>query len=954
MDRFLSHCAKYIYNKHADDLNDICLVFPNRRAGVFFYSYLQKFLSGPVITPYITQVNTLISDHSKLVFGEKLHLISILYNIFKNHVSTEESFDEFYFWGEVLLSDFNDIDLYLVNAKDIFTNISDIKEIESLFDYLTPEQKEALVRFWSSLGGSDRKKHNKRFVSLWHKLYPVYCDFKKVLKNIGIGYSGMIHREVVEEKGISQISFSYKKYYFIGLNALNNCEEAFFSYLQKQNKAEFLWDYSHYYLEDDSNEAGKFMRKNIRQFFPPSGFNINNNFFEKEKNIKLVAVSSNYGQAQEIPGFMNKIDHGNKDLFDNTAIILADESLLFPALSAIPENIETVNVTMGYPVKDSVVYGFLLLLVNIFRNRKADHENNVVIYHRFVTDILNHQLLSGIETEKVNEFIDNIKEKNRLTVPLYEIDFSEIHKLIFTLPGKVNDLSSYFIKILTTLYETVKYADPKNQLLTEVIYAIFQAMEKLEAVVVTAQKEQGIELSEAVYFRLFGQYLEQLSVAFEGEPLKGIQVMGILETRCLDFKNIIILGFNENKWPRKFTAPSFIPYSIRKGFGMPGIDEQDAMYAYYFYRLINRAENITATYSTLKEGINTGELSRYGYQLLYDSNFSVNMENLVFSFFSDPVPPVIVPKTSCVTDILLQNNTKNNPLSPTAINIFLQCSLRFYFRYILQLPEPDEVKDEIDSPLFGNIFHETVECLYKPFVGKQINKSDLEKIRNNKELIAGEILKAINKHYFKHSDHVNLEKPRGKTILIFENIKIFLKRLLDIDIRLAPFKLIALEKNYHTKLNINVNGKQKNIFLGGKIDRIDMINGTLRVLDYKTGNIESFAFEEVGQLFEKEIERPKKEIFQALLYCFILKENTGDEYPLKPVIYGLRELFKEKFSPEIKFNKENLYFQYIEAEFVNKLKILISEIFSSEYKFMQTPHEKICSYCPYNTICQRY
>ena len=954
MDRFLSHCAKYIYAKHAGALHDICLVFPNRRAGVFFYSYLQKLLPGPVITPYITQVNALISDHSKLVCGEKLQLISILYNIFKNHVPTEESFDEFYFWGEVLLSDFNDIDLYLVNAKDVFTNISDIKEIESLFDYLTPQQKEALARFWNSLGGADRKKHNKRFVSLWKKLYPVYCDFKKVLKEKGIGYRGMIYREVIEDGGIRQISFGYKKYYFIGLNALNNCEETFFSYLQKQNRAEFLWDYSNYYLDDDSNEAGRFVRKNIRQFFPPSGFNVSDNSFEKEKNIRFVAVSSNYGQAQEIPGFINKIDHGNKDIFDNTAIILADESLLFPALSALPEDIETINVTMGYPVKDSVVYGFLLLLVNLFRNRKSNHDNNMVIYHRFVTDILNHQLLGGIETKRVNEFIDNIKEKNRLTVPLYEIDFSEIHKLIFTLPEKVDDLSSYFIKILTALYETAKDTAPQNQLLAEVIYAIFQAIEKLESVVETARKEQGVELSETVYFRLFGQYLGQLSVAFEGEPLKGIQVMGILETRCLDFKNIIILGLNENKWPRKFTAPSFIPYNIRKGFGMPGIDEQDAMYAYYFYRLINRAENITATYSTLKEGINTGELSRYGYQLLYDSNFSVNMENLVFSFLSDPVPPVIVPKTSSETGILLKNNNESNPLSPTAINIFLQCSLRFYFRYILRLPEPDEVKDEIDSPLFGNIFHETIECLYKPFVGKEVNKSDLESIRNNKKLMADEILKAINKHYFKNSNHGDLKKPRGKTILISENIKIFLKRLLDIDIRLAPFKLVALEKNYHTKMNVNVNGRQENIFLGGKIDRIDMINGALRVLDYKTGNVESFSFEEVDRLFEKEDEKPKKEILQALIYCFILKENTGDEYPILPVIYGLRELFKEKFSPEIKFNKEELYFQDIEAEFVNKLEILISEIFSSEDKFMQTPHEKICSYCPYNTICQRY
>jgi len=951
MDRFLSLCAKYIYSKHGNELHDICLVFPNRRAGVFFYSYLQKYLSRPVIAPCITQVNKLIYSYSDLICAEKLHLVSVLYNIFTSHVATDETFDDFYFWGEVLLSDFNDIDLYMVNAKDIFTNISDIKEIESLFDYLTKEQKEALAMFWGSLGDIEKKIHNKRFVNLWHKLYPVYSDFKKVLYKRGTGYSGMIYRQVVEELENRKLSFDYKKYYFIGLNALNSCEKAFFSYFRKYDKAVFLWDYNNYYLEDKYNEAGLFMRDNLMRFPPPGDFLISNGTY-KNKKISVKAIASNHGQALEIPGFISRTGHTGG--FDTTAVVLADESLLFPALGALPEDVKTVNVTMGYPVKDSVVYGFLLLLINLFKNRGKDKEGNSFIYHRFVTDILNHQLLGNAEPDKVNEFISRLKEKNRLTVPLNEINFSTIHKVIFDLPGDVKDYSTYFINVLTVLYETLKDTDPENHLPAEIIYTLFQGTEKLRSVVRETMEEQGVKISETVYFRLLGQYLGQLSVPFEGEPLKGIQVMGILETRCLDFDNVVILGFNENKWPRQFSSPSFIPYNIRKGFGMPGIDEQDAMYAYYFYRLIDRAKNITATYSTLKEGISTGELSRYGFQLLYDSNFNISSENMVFPFLGDPVPPVVIESSLRDREILIQNNSPDKPLSPTAINIYLQCRLRFYFRYILKLPEPDEVKDEIDSPVFGSIFHETMENLYLPFVGKEVTKSGLAEIKNRNKLTEEEILKALNKHYYKNDDHQNLRKPEGKTILIFENIKTFLKRLIETDIQLAPFRLISLEKKYVTRLDVNIGDRRLPVYLGGTIDRVDMINGTVRVMDYKTGNVDSLSFKDIAELFNKETEKPKKEILQSLLYCFILKENIGDNYPLIPAVYSLRDSFKDNFSTEIKFDRKNFYFQDIEEEFISQVKSLISEIFTCPPEYRQTSNERVCSYCPYKSICQRY
>ncbi|MBN1987673.1 MAG: PD-(D/E)XK nuclease family protein, partial [Prolixibacteraceae bacterium] len=589
------------------------------------------------------------------------------------------------------------------------------------------------------------------------------------------------------------------------------------------------------------------------------------------------------------------------------------------------------------------------------KNQKKDRENRLVAYHRFVTDILNHQLLAGIEPEKSKEFVAGIKFNNTITVALKEINFSEIHRQIFTLPEKVTAYSDYFLAILESFFARLKENDTANKMLLELIYSVYNAIEKLKSVVHNVLGEQGREVSPAVYFRLFNQYLGQVSVAFEGEPLSGMQVMGILETRCLDFENLIILGLNENKWPRTFTAPSFIPHNIRKGFGLPGIDEQDAMYSYYFYRLVQRAKNVTATYSVVKEGINTGELSRYGFQLLYDSNQAPRLVNLDFSFASDPLPEIRIQNSQQKVDDVLSGITEEHPLSPSAINIYLMCRLRFYFRYFMQLPEPDEVKDEIDSPVFGNIFHETMESLYQPFVGKVVNKSDLENIQKDKILLENEIRKAIAKHYFREKEPGKKPvKLEGKTLLIFENTKTFLKQLLKIDEKLAPFTVESLENSYKTQLPVVLNGTPQKIWLGGKIDRVDRVNGKLRILDYKTGNVESLSFRNFEELFEKDVKKHKKEILQALIYTFVLRREKSDEEEFQPVIYSLRKLFDENYSPEISWGKSEFSFREMEDEFTALLKELVQEILSPENIFTQTPHVEKCQYCSYNKICQRY
>ncbi|WP_347840955.1 PD-(D/E)XK nuclease family protein [uncultured Draconibacterium sp.] len=949
MERFLSQCAKYIFEKHEHGLKDICLVFPNRRAGVFFTHYLQKMVKTAVVGPKITTVNELISSYSPLQKGEKLQLISVLYDIFCLHTKTTETFDEFYFWGEILLTDFNDIDRYLVNAKDLFSNIADLKEIESVFDYLTADQKKALEQFWGSMAVSDKKGFKEKYISIWDKLYPVYTDFKKQLAEKKIAYPGMMDRHIVENLDKENYNLAFNKYYFIGLNALNACEKKFFNHLQQLGKSEFLWDYDESYLDDLQNEASYFMRANLTEFPPPEDFSFNSSGFNMKKNIKLVAVSSVHGQAQQVPLFLVETKQQYKNEFDNTAIVLADENLLFSALGAIPKQVNKVNVTMGYSVRNSVVYGFLMLLVNLLKNKREAAEGTVA-YHRYVTDVLNHQLLGQTATEASKKYISELKYSNKINVPLKEIDFSPLHLQIFTLPEHINDYSSYFLNVLGLLYKQLKALETSNMMLLELLYSIYQAVEKLKTMVDDVLQEQKREISNSVYFRLFSQYLGQVSVAFEGEPLSGMQVMGILETRCLDFENIIILGLNENQWPRKFTAPSFIPFNLRLGFGLPGIDEQDAMYGYYFYRLVQRAKNITATYSVVKEGIGTGELSRYGYQLQYDSLHKPQMLNLDFVFSNDPVKEIRIPGSGDIVAKLMANNSEEHPLSPSAINTYLNCKLKFYFQYVVKLPEPEELKEEIDGVVFGNIFHDTLEELYKPFVGRVVEKTHLEEIQKNRVWLENEVTKQIAYHYLKKKKPIKGEiKLEGKTLLIFENAITYLRQLLKIDKDLAPFTVVSLEQKYKRWIKIG----EKSVCVGGKIDRVDRVGGITRVLDYKTGNVKSTGFRSIDELFERDAKAPKKEILQALIYSWGLGANTGSE-PVQAAIYSLRSLFADDFSALIKMKSKEFFFDAINEEFEAELTQLVTEIYSEKNDFSQTEHIKKCEYCAYRTICRRF
>lgn len=953
MQKFLESCAQYVYHRYARDLKDITIVFPNRRAGVFFNAYLGRIPDKPVIGPGITTIGDMMLSLSPLAVAEKLMLIVLLHDVFTRETGSQESLDEFYFWGEVLLGDFDDIDKYLVNAEDLFQNIAGIKELEHQFDYLSDEQKKTLEQFWGSIKNWQTRSQQKAFVNLWDKLGGIYENFRQELRKRQAGYPGMVIRDGISRLDEELSELQSMKYLFVGLNALNNCEKQLFLRLKAAGKAEFFWDFDEFYLNNAVNDAGKFLRENLLLFPAPDDFKPDCQSFSTGKSIQLISVPSAAGQTQVITGLLTPNSGWLPAIneFDKTAVVLADESLLFHALGALPEDAGKVNVTMGYPVKYSPVNSFLYLLSALLRNAPAAEGNKQRFYFRQVTDILSHQILAAVEPDKVKEFQRNIVAGNRIYLEPEELSFSRIHKLIFTVPGSVAEYTGYFLRILEELYVLASESGG-NQIVREIISQLYQSVEQVSSAI----RETGKEISPGVYFRLLNQHLGKISVPFEGEPLSGLQVMGILETRCLDFENLVIIGLNEEIWPRAFTAPSMIPYSLRKGFGLPGIDDQDAMYAYYFYRLIQRSKRITATWNSIREGVSGGELSRYGFQLMMTSPHKVMTGSHDYPFLNRPPEQITIPSGPGISAKLLETYTGSRALSPSAINTWLTCSLKFYFRYVLNIEEPDEVSEEIDRRVFGNIFHKAVENLYSPWIGGTIDEKLLNRLLADKVNMENCIRRAFATEYFKlPEDRTGEISMEGKARLVFSTIRSYLVKLLELDKKFAPIQLHSLEGGYYAGFRVKIGDRPVTIRVGGKIDRLDATYGIIRVIDYKTGNLQNadLVCRSLDDLVNPSVKNLKKEIVQALIYSLVIKKGYYPDQKISAAIYAVLRMNDEDLDPGIKIGGEKMEIGNIELDWESEFTTLLENIFNPDAVFRQTEFKERCVYCPYNPICMR-
>ena len=947
MNPFLKQVANFLYSNHSSELSEYCLVFPGRRAGVFFTAYLNEMIDKPMLSPEIIAINELISSLTGLQQVDQVSLVLKLQEVYSKETGHQEPLDEFFFWGEILLADFDDIDKYLLNADDLFRNISDLKELENQFDYLSEEQKRAIDEFWGNLDKVPHSFNKDKFIGIWIKLAAIYHRFHEVLKENNIAYSGMIYREVAEAINEQTLTgLNAKKYVFIGFNALNSCEKAIFRKLDNQHKAMFFWDYDTVYLNDIENEAGRFLRTNLISFPAPKGFIPESQGTIDQRKITLVSVPGNITQAQAInlPQVLKSFNINER--FDNTAFVLADENLLIPVISSVGKSFKDINITMGYPFVNTPVYGFISQLISLQKNIRRSSKS-AVFYYKPVVALLNHQF---VVNPGIKSFVAAIRKKNKVYISATELNLSPFVSKIFSSPESWINILDYFLEVLKEL--SPKFDSTENEqtkLEAEYLFQAFLAIQRLKDTLT------GLDIPDfpvKIMYRLLDQSLRRISIPFEGEPLTGLQVMGLLETRCLDFENLVLFSANEGFLPRIAAGHSFVPYHLRKGFGMPTYEDRDAMYAYYFYRLIQRTEKTVIVYNSITEGIASSEKSRFLYQLIYDSEFELEELNLSFNFKGTIHEPICIKTTEAHIHKLASVYSIRN-LSPSAINTYLDCKLKFYFKYVAEIKETEEIKEEIDAVLFGNLFHYAMELLYRPFENKTVEASALKLLRGDRRRIDAIVIESVAvKYYQMEPEEASRLKLSGQSILIASHIREYIHQLLENDMQFAPFYLVGLEKQYSADYKVVSGDKIINIRIGGIIDRIDRTGDGLRIIDYKTGRNLQLDFKEWYHLTDRNYSLRRKEIFQTLIYSDILS-HTENELPILPSIYKLDDLFNDVFIPNVIFQGQKLVFQRVKDEFTLAFDEVLSEIFSVENSYDQTKDPQKCSYCPYNKICRR-
>lgn len=962
MKPFLYQVATLFYQQYGAEIHRLVFVFPNRRAGLFFQKYLSGISEKPLFSPSILTINDLFMQLSGKHPADKIQMLFRLYELYKQRSGSSESFDEFIYWGEMLLNDFDDIDKYMVDARMLFRNVSDLKSLDDDFNYLSPEQVQAIRSFWSSFYPKGDSPNQQHFLELWEILYDLYAGLRTSLAKDGCGYDGMIFREVVEQLEKEPMSdFPFDQVVFVGLNALSVSEERLLLALQKKGVADFYWDYVGPWVTDPDNKASFFLGRNLRLFpsrmqLPATG--------PVQAEIRVMGVPSAIGQAKQVYPILQALAD-EQQLTDEsalrTAIVLPDEHLLVPVLNAIPEAIQHINVTMGYPLAGTPVAALMEYILTLQKNiRYIDRVP--VFYFRDVLPILNHQYVMAAAPEEVSQLVKDMTAGNRIYVHAADLNRHELLSILFTPVQNTEELSDYLIHVLEALNACLRNNRPNpddeemisNSTQTtvdieqEFIFHYFATVNRMKEVM----HEAKIEMRLDTYFRLLKRMTDLITIPFEGEPLSGLQVMGVLETRALDFDRLIILSMNEGFFPLKKAANSFIPYNLRRGFGLPTYEHQDSVWAYHFYRLIRRAKQVTLLYDTRTTGLQTGEVSRFVHQLRYHYQYPLIDELVVYDVASSAVPPISVQKTAEV-EKLLSDFLFGGPraLSASAINTYLDCPLKFYFSVLEQIQEEDEITETVERDVFGSILHKVMEDLYAPFKGKLVTADLLKLLRKDQPLLTGTIARAFAELFFKSPVVRPLE---GENFLTGEMIRKYAEKILEQDVRFTPFHYIESEKKVRATITLS---DKRVVQLKGFIDRVDSLDRVLRIVDYKTGS-GKLKFESVEGLFDKEAKDRPKAVMQVFLYAWMyqqLPEYT--EMPIQPAIYYLRTLFQRSFDPVVeqkkgrgKADKVNS-FQDFASDFEDKLRQCLDEIFDLDIPFTQTETGKACAYCSFRGLC---
>lgn len=959
MESFLKLVAADLYKHTEGNLAHTAVVFPNKRAGLFFNEYLAQESDSPIWSPAYVSISELFRSLSPWEVGDPVKLVCELYKIFRRETQSTETLDDFYFWGEMLISDFDDADKNRVDTDKLFSNLQDLRNIMDDYTFIDDEQEEAIRQFFQNFSIERRTALKERFISLWNVLGNIYKGFRESLASQNIAYEGMMYRHVIEHLDVDKLP--YEKYVFVGFNVLNKVEHTLFTQLKDAGKAVFYWDYDEFYMKENrqavTHEAGEFIRRNLRDFPSPLSGELFKNL-SKPKEVHYIASSTENAQARYLPQWIrNNLTTPEKE----TAVVLCNEALLQPVLHSLPAEVKHVNITMGFPLSQTPVYSFLIALLEL-HTHGFNFKSGRYTFQSVVT-LLKHPYTRQLTGQA--ELLEKELTRNNRFYPLPgELGKDEFLTRLFTpLSGNLNLCIrlSETLQQVASIYQAntsgTEDTDAFNQLYRESLFKAYTTINRFRTLI----EEDELTVQSETFRRLLVKILSTTNIPFHGEPAIGMQVMGVLETRNLDFRHLVLLSVNEGQLPKSGGDSSFIPYNLRKAFGMTTIEHKIAVYAYYFYRLLQRAERITLIYNTSSDGLNRGEWSRFMLQFLIEWPHPITRQFLEAGQSPQGTSPITVEKTPDVMRRMQSLfDVRANPkakFSPSALNYYLDCPLKFYYRYVAGLSAPDEVSAEIDSATFGSIFHYAAEHIYKDLTthGKVINKEALETLLRNEVKLQDYVDTAFKKLFFNVPQN---EKPEYNGVQLINSAVIarYLKQLLQNDLRYAPFTFIASEMEVDEPIDIQTPKGVIKSRIGGIIDRMDSKDGTLRIVDYKTGG-DADTPPHVESLFIPDKKRSNY-VFQTFLYAAIMcrKQPT---MKIAPALLYIHRAATETYSPVIQMGeprkpKEAVEdFSKYEKEYRERLQGLLEEIFNPEKSFTQTEIIEKCTYCDFKALCKR-
>lgn len=944
---FLKQVADYYYGKFRTGLSDFCFVFPSRRAQVFFLKYLASSVQAsrtPLQAPVVTTIDDFFYRAAKAVKTPRLRLLLTLYDCYSSlyqriNGAEAESLDDFIHWGDVILKDFSDVDKYLAEPDQIFTNVSDYKNIQDDFSYLSENQRKALMSF---LGNFEKKGDIKTaFLRVWDILLPLYIQFKDVLASENLTYDGMVYRQLAESFNnrpapdiLNEAYPHVSKFVFVGLNALDSCEKTVLRRMRDAGLAEFCWDYSGEIISDINNKSSLFLRENVKEF--PQSFELDSDGLPVPQ-INVLSVASSIGQAKQLPYILQKLGQSAGD--ERTAIVLPDEDLLISVLNSIPKEYANVNVSMGYSMKNSGIFAFMGELAALQMHLRL--KDGCMFYHRQVKSIFSNTLFKSLLGDALSEVEDEIRLSAKYYIPQADLAKNGLLSKLFrpvvlspsdNSPEQIEEIIRYQQDVILALVPLIKN-DGNMALELDFAKQYYEALDALH--------EYHLSVKPATYFRLLNQIVTLDSVPFKGEPLKGLQIMGPLETRAVDFENVIILSCNEGIFPRHPSAASFIPAELRIGFGLPTYEYHDAMNAYYFYRLIQRAGKVWMLYDSRMKNMKAGEASRYLKQLeiLYGNHVEVNHFTSKSSLRNINSPDEVEKTEEDVRTI------KNSYLSPSSIKTYLQCRMKFYYQVVKGLREDDDVQESMDNRSLGNVLHHSLEKIYDE---KTVSKERLRTVLDDKvalkNLVDGEI-------------KAELKTPEvsGRDI-VYRNLALeYVERILLRDIeylennKADSFTIIGVEKQVFT----DVGGFK----FKGIIDRLDSIRpGEIRVVDYKTGLVKDndFGIDDTNAakiaaaVFGKDNRTRPSIALQVYLYDLALKRSRS---------YHGERILNSIYSPARLFIhpvQDDAYCETFDRAMGAGLDNLLAEIGDVSIPFTKTGNVRNdCNECEFKILCKR-